>query len=89
MNADSTLTSVKFKGNKVWFKANATHIGFTASFAYSTDGKKYHPIGNTLKMDLGLDWTANRFALFNYSIKDAGIDGYADFNWFHFDNKPL
>ena len=32
----------------------------------------YHPIGNELKMGLGLDWTANRFALFNYSANDAG-----------------
>lgn len=89
VNADSTISSIKFKGNKVWFKANVTHTDFTASFSYSTDGKKYHEIGNVLKMDLGLAWTANRFALFNYSIKDSGIDGYADFNWFHFDNKPV
>jgi beta-xylosidase len=87
MNADSTVTSVSFKGNKVWFKASVTHIGFKASFAYSTDGKKYQAIGNTLAMGLGLDWTANRFALFNYSTEDSGLAGYADFNWFRFDHK--
>jgi hypothetical protein len=37
---------------------------------------------NTLKMRLGLPWTANRFALFNYTIKDAGIGSIADFNGF-------
>jgi len=87
INADSTVTSIPFKGNKIWVKASATHVGYTASFAYSTDGKKFQPIGNTLDMGLGLDWTANRFALFNYSIEESGIGGHADFNWFHFDNK--
>lgn len=87
VNADSTISSIKFKGEKVWFKASVAHTGFTASFSYSTDGEKYHNIGNVLKMDLGLPWTANRFALFNYSLTDSGIDGNADFNWFHFDNK--
>ncbi|RQO65242.1 beta-xylosidase [Pedobacter sp. KBW06] len=87
MNADRTVTSIPFKGKKVWFKSNVTHIGFKASFAYSIDGKKYQPIGDTLNMALGLNWTANRFALFNYSTEDSGIDGHADFNWFRFDLK--
>ena len=36
---------------------------------------------------LGLLWTANRFALFNFSTEQDGEDGYADFNWFRFTNK--
>jgi Beta-xylosidase len=73
-----------FKGRNIWIKATATHEGFIATFSYSTDGKTFIPFGNELKMGLGLDWTANRFALFNFSTKDAGIGGYADFNWFHY-----
>ena len=55
-----------------------------ASFAYSADGKKFLPIGNELKMGLGWPWTANRFALFNFSTSAGGVGGCADFNWFHF-----
>jgi hypothetical protein len=33
-------------------------------------------------MGLGLPWTANRFALFNYSTTEAGVGGGADFNGF-------
>jgi len=84
MNNDTTITSLKFTGNKVYFRAHITQVGFIASFAYSTDGKNYRPIGNKLKMGLGLDWTANRFALFNYNTSGQDAGGYADFNWFHF-----
>ncbi|SDT67577.1 Beta-xylosidase [Mucilaginibacter mallensis] len=86
VNNDTTITTVNFTGNTIWFKASVTHIGFKASFAYSVDGKNYQPIGNELKMGLGLDWTANRFALFNYNTNKTGVGGYADFNWFHYTN---
>jgi beta-xylosidase len=77
-------STAPFAGNKIWFKAQAGHVGFTASFYYSTDGKRFTPFGDVLKMELGLPWTANRFALFNYSAGDAGVGGHADFNYFHF-----
>lgn len=83
-NNDSIIASVNFTGNKVWLKASVTEVGFIALFAYSNDGKNYQPIGNELKMGLGLDWTANRFALFNYNTNEAGRGGYVDFNWFHY-----
>ena len=57
---------------------------FRALFYYSLDGVNYKRIGNTLEMGLGLPWTANRFALFNFSKSSDGVDGFADFNWFHF-----
>ena len=38
-------------------------------------------------MDLGYPWTANRFALLNYSETQKGVGGIADFNWFRFYNK--
>ncbi|WFE86055.1 glycoside hydrolase family 43 protein [Parabacteroides chongii] len=75
------------KGNKIWIRARVMDKDFTARFYYSLDGKTYSPIGNELKMGLGLDWTANRFALFNYSTKANGVGGYADFDWFHFTGK--
>ncbi|MCU7549725.1 glycoside hydrolase 43 family protein [Chitinophagaceae bacterium LB-8] len=90
VNNGQVIDSInQFTPNKFWIKANATHIGFTATFSYSVDGKKFIPFGNQLKMDLGYAWTANRFALFNYSIKKEGVDGYADFNWFRFKGENV
>lgn len=76
-------TSGKLIGHSVWFRATATDDGFRATFAYSLDGKHFTSIGNTLGMGLGLDWTANRFALFNFSHESSGAGGAADFHWFH------
>jgi beta-xylosidase len=82
VNNDSTIAAVPFKGSKIWFKACVKEEGFIATFAYSTDGRIFHPLGNQLKMGLGLDWTANRFALFNFNTREDRDGGYADINWF-------
>lgn len=76
-----------FEGNKLWIRARTTDVNFRATFYYSLDGKNFNPIGNELIMGLGLVWTANRFALFNFSETEEGRDGIADFNWFRFTNK--
>lgn len=76
-----------FTHDKLWIRARAMDREFTARFYYSTDGKNFCPVGNTLKMGLGLPWTANRFALFNFTTKEEGTDGFADFNWFRFRGK--
>jgi len=87
VNKDTTITTVKFTGSTIWLKASVTHVGFKASFDYSTDGKNFQSIGSELKMGLGLDWTANRFALFDYNNNKNGSGGYVDFSWFHYSNK--
>ncbi len=81
-DGETIETGGRFQGKKIWLRAHATDDGFAASFSYSRDGRKFIPIGNTLEMGLGLPWTANRFALFNYSLTDEGKGGVADFNWF-------
>lgn len=87
-NNDQTEEVIEnFKGDKLWIRSRVTDKTFTAQFYYSLDGREFHPIGNELKMGLGLPWTANRFALFNFSTKEMGLDGYADFNWFRFTGK--
>lgn len=68
-------------------RTRVTDKDFTARFYYSLDGMDFYPIGNVLKMGLGLPWTANRFCLFNFTTKENGTDGYADFNWFRFTKK--
>ncbi len=74
-----------FKQTKIWLQASAsTGGGGKATFSYSTDGRVFHSIGDTLKMGLGLDWTANRFMLFNFNSIAGNPGGKAYFNWFHF-----
>ncbi len=75
------------KQDKIWLRARATDKDFTARFYYSLDGSRFVPIGNVLHMGLGLPWTANRFALFNFSTSESGTGGTADFNWFRFYGK--
>jgi beta-xylosidase len=85
VNNGEVIDSINnFTPDKIWIRASATHIGFIASFSYSVDGKNFIRFGNQLKMGLGYAWTGNRFALLNYSTKEEGVGGYADFNWFHF-----
>lgn len=87
-NDDKEIESIdNFQGENLWIRARVTDKDFTAKFYYSLDGTSFSPIGDDLKMGLGLPWTANRFALFNFSTTESGADGYADFNWFHFTNK--
>lgn len=91
INDGNLIDSIRnFSYNKLWIRANITHKNFLATFSYSTDGKQFIPFGNTLNMGLGLIWTANRFALFNFSATEKGEGGYVDFNWFHFKGEtPL
>ncbi len=91
VNNNKVIDSIKvFKQHKIWIKANASHIGYKATFAYSLDGEKFISFGNQLNMAVGYNWTANRFALFNFSTKKEGEGGYADFNCFRFkgENPP-
>ncbi|MNM75890.1 hypothetical protein D3C81_876910 [compost metagenome] len=89
MSNDDKIIEIKenLAGDKLWVRARITDRGGIAKFYYSTDGENFYVIGNDLTMQLGLPWTANRFALFNYSKTSEGVDGYADFNWFRFTNK--
>jgi beta-xylosidase len=85
INNGKVIDSIEhFIPNKVWIRATATDKSFVATFSYSIDGSKFIPLGNQLKMGLGYAWTANRFALFNFSTAEEGVGGYADFNWFRF-----
>ncbi|WP_423736003.1 glycoside hydrolase 43 family protein [Chitinophaga caseinilytica] len=85
VNDGKVIDSIpQFAPSKIWIKAHATDQQFLATFSYSINGRDFQQFGNTLKMDLGLVWTANRFALFNFSTTKEGVDGYMDVNWFHF-----
>jgi hypothetical protein len=88
VNHGKTVAAINhFAGDTIWFRAWFNHQDFKASFAYSTDGNAFHLIGNKLHLGLGLVWTANRFALFNFCTNDAGVGGFVDFDWFHFSTE--
>ncbi len=55
-----------------------------ATFAYSVDGKKWHPIGEDFKMifDYRRFFMGTRFAIFNYATAEAG--GYVDVDYFRY-----
>ena len=58
-----------------------TNLKDEAKFSYSTDGKVWNSIGDTLKMTYAIPhFMGYRFGLFNYATKNVG--GYADFDWF-------
>ena len=87
-NDDREMEVVEnFTGDHIWIRVRATDKDFSALFYYSLDGVHFKRIGNALQMGLGLPWTANRFALFNFSTTEPGVDGYVDFNWFRFTDK--
>jgi beta-xylosidase len=58
-----------------------------ANFFYSTDGKHWQSIGNTLLMEYTLveHFMGYRFGLFNYSTKKPG--GFADFDYFRISDQ--
>lgn len=89
MNNDGTVVETAIdhlKQDRIWIRARVTDKDFTARFFYSLDGVRFMPVGNVLKMGLGLPWTANRFALFNFNTRhDEG--GTADFDRFIFHAK--
>ncbi|MBQ3656202.1 MAG: glycoside hydrolase 43 family protein [Bacteroidales bacterium] len=77
------VESVAIDQDIVYLKADCdfTDRHDKGNFYYSTDGQTWQKIGNELQMVYRLDhFMGQRFALFNYSTKEAG--GYADFDWF-------
>ena len=72
----------------VYFKAECdfTDKKDVADFFYSLDGKSWKLIGTQLKMAYTLPhFMGYRFGLFNYATKNTG--GFADFDFFHIDDK--
>lgn len=81
------LESIPLTQNKVYLRANCnfTDRTDTAYFSFSLDGKKWTPIGESIKMPYTLPhFMGYRFGLFNYATEKTG--GYADFDWFRISN---
>lgn len=83
------LQHIPFSKNTVFLKIECDFRNKidVANFFYSLDGKKWHEIGSSLKMEYTLieHFMGYRFGLYNYSSKNPG--GYADFDYFRFSDK--
>jgi beta-xylosidase len=81
------LASVPLTQKTVFLKIDCNFEKRTdkAYFYYSLDGKSWTTIGKPLQMSYSLaHFVGYRFALFNYSTKDAG--GFVDFDYFRISN---
>jgi len=66
---------IPFEGQTVYLKAecNFKNLADTATFYYSLDGKKWEPIGSSLKMAYTIPhFMGYRFGLFNYATQNTG-----------------
>ena len=70
------LARIPLKGSKVYLRIEATfgRPRDLATFAYSTDGKHYTPIGRPVRMsfDYRRMFMGSKFAIFNYATKQTG-----------------
>jgi beta-xylosidase len=83
------LQSIPLSQNKIYLKIECDYRNKIdiAKFFYSLDGKKWNSIGGELKMEYTLmeHFMGYRFGLYNYASKNVG--GYADFDYFHIEDK--
>ena len=81
--------SIPLSQNKIYLKIECDYRNKIdiAKFFYSLDGKKWNSIGGELKMEYTLmeHFMGYRFGLYNYASKNVG--GYADFDYFHIEEK--
>ncbi len=86
VNNGKTIDSVAIDHSTIYLKTIASNSSGKASFEYSTDNKKFKPLGDELNMKFSLKiFTGNKFCLFNYATKETG--GYVDFDWFRTGSK--
>jgi len=83
------LQSIPLSRNKVFLRIECDFRNKIdiAKFFYSLDGKTWNSIGGELKMEYTLmeHFMGYRFGLYNYASKNPG--GYADFDYFHIEDK--
>ncbi|GGA83031.1 glycosyl hydrolase [Flavobacterium palustre] len=82
------LQSIPLIQNTVYFKAecNFKDKADLGKFFYSLDGKNWIAIGKPINMPYTIPhFMGYRFGLFNYATKNIG--GFADFDYFHIEDK--
>jgi len=79
------VASIPLPGSLVWLRVHCSFLTEKATFSYSTDGRKFEPIGDEFTMIFqGRTFQGVRYALFNFNAGD-GPGGYADFDRFTVD----
>lgn len=80
--ATGRTTHVPFKGSRVWLKVSCDFLSEKATFAYSTDGKTFRPLGEEFTMVYsGRTFQGVRYSLFNFNTGNEP-GGNADFDSF-------
>jgi xylan 1,4-beta-xylosidase len=71
---------VPLKGTRVWLRAHCDFLTEKARFSYSTDGKKFEPLGDEFTLIFQLKtFQGIRYSFFHYHT-GGGEGGYADFD---------
>ena len=74
-------TRAAVKGRNIWLRAECDFLKNEALFRYSTDGKRYHAIGQPHRMAYGLiTFQGVRYSLYSYNTRSGEDGGYADFD---------
>lgn len=81
----SKSVQTAFAGVRVWLRAECDFRTQKAQLSYSTDGKKYQPLGEEIRLVFQLrTFQGVRYALFNYN-SGGKPGGHADFTSFSVD----
>jgi xylan 1,4-beta-xylosidase len=73
------ISRTMLKETRVWLRAHCDFLTEKARFSYSTDGKKFEPLGDEFTMIFQLKtFQGVRYSLFHYHTGAGG--GYADFD---------
>ena len=74
---------VPLDGDRVWLRAACDFLTEEARFSYSTDGKRFHPIGAPFRLVFQLlTFQGVRYSLFSFA-RGPAAGGYADFDSIH------
>lgn len=84
-NAEKETDGKYVDTNQLWFRVEVSK-GAECRFSYSTDGKDFHPIGESFQATEG-KWIGAKIGLFCSRPKEARDSGYANFDWFRFSNN--
>jgi beta-xylosidase len=80
-NPETITQQKQLPNNEVYLRMSVKAPDGTCTFSYSTDGKKYMPIGNSFKAQKDL-WISAKMGIFCVSEQNVRMGGYADFDWF-------
>jgi len=82
-NNGKDSTGIQISENTIWLKSIWGYDGIS-SYAFSTDGMKFIPFGDTYQLSWG-SYRGDRIGVFNFNTKED--KGFVDVDWFRFNYK--